>query len=219
MSRRKLGRGFGWAPKFASSDGSSASREFSNIGPVAIRESTTVRVRPAPNARDMRLAELFRREAEFVWRVVRRLGVPDAEAEDAVQEVFLAVAKQLDAYEERGALRAWLVAIARQVAYHAQRTRFRHERKRRAPLPQRSEVSDDPQRRLECQEAVAFIHEFLAEIEPDQALVFYLAEVEGMPVVEIAASLNANLNTIYGRLRLARKRFSTRIKDMSPTDR
>jgi RNA polymerase sigma-70 factor (ECF subfamily) len=162
-----------------------------------------------PQDEAVRLTDVFRAEAEFVWRVVRRFGVPEADAEDAVQEVFLVVAKRLDAYEERGALRAWLVAIARQVAQHAQRARFRHERKVQA-LPER-EPHHDPEQRLAQNEALAFVNAFLAELDRDQAMVFYLADVEGLGVPEIAASLGIKLNTAYGRLRLARVAFEKKV--------
>lgn len=158
-----------------------------------------------------RVTDVFRAEAEFVWRVVRRFGVPEADAEDAVQEVFLVVAKRLDAYEERGALRPWLVSIARQVAQHARRARFRHERKVQA-LPA-SESHDDPERRLAQNEALAFVNAFLAELDRDQAMVFYLADVEGLGVPEIAASLGVKLNTAYGRLRLARVAFEKKVAE------
>lgn len=167
--------------------------------------------RPVLSDRDLRLAALFRREAEFVWRVVRRLGVPDADAEDAVQEVFLVVAQRFDSYEERGVVRAWLVAIARQVAMHSHRARFRHERKVQA-LPVQRVSDDDPQRTAECREALSFLNRFLAELDAEHALIFYLSEVEGMTAFEIAASLNTNYNTIYSRLRVTRGRFADRLK-------
>ena len=159
---------------------------------------------------DLRVAVLFRDHAEFVWRVVQRFGVPRAEAEDAVQEVFLVVAKRLETYEERGAIRAWLVAIARQVAQHDQRARFRRDRKARALPP--PPAAADPHRLLEQSRAVAFVQNFLAALPQDHALVFYLAEVEGLTVPEIAGSLDENVNTIYGRLRAARQRFEARVQ-------
>ena len=156
------------------------------------------------------LNALFREQAGFVWRVVKRLGVPEADAEDAVQEVFLVVAKRFHEYEERGALRAWLVAIARQVAQHAQRARFRRDRKESeitAPA-----AAADPHRAFEQAQAAALVNELMAGLDADQALVFYLAELEGMSVPEIAASLQQNVNTIYGRLRSARQRFEARVQ-------
>ena len=154
---------------------------------------------------DATVSELFREHAEFVWRVVRRLGVPDSDAEDAVQEVFVVVARRLETYSDRSALRAWLVAIARQVALHERRGRFRRERKAQAlPAP---DEAPDPQRLLETKRSFDVVNQFLASLDPDQALVFYLAEIEGMTVPEVAASLHININTAYGRLRLARQRF------------
>ncbi|HKQ71472.1 MAG TPA: sigma factor, partial [Polyangiaceae bacterium] len=41
------------------------------------------------------LAGLFAEHADFVWRSLRRLGVPHADADDAVQEVFLVVHRRL----------------------------------------------------------------------------------------------------------------------------
>jgi RNA polymerase sigma-70 factor (ECF subfamily) len=166
----------------------------------------------APDERDQAIARLFQTYAEFVWRVLRRFGVPEADAEDAVQEVFLVVSRRLDAYQEQGAMRAWLVSIARQVASHARRARFRQERKLQA-LPVRH-AGEDPERTLENKRALTLVNQFLAQLDQDQAWVFYLAELEGLTAPEIAAGLQVNLNTVYARLRLARQRFeaSTRKK-------
>jgi RNA polymerase sigma-70 factor, ECF subfamily len=148
---------------------------------------------------------VFDANATFVWRVLRRLGVPDADADDAVQDVFLVVHRRLHEYEERGSIRAWLFAICRQVASHRRRTTQRRERtKASLPVPP-SPV--DPQEEAMRLEAVAIVHRFLATIDEAQGIVFYLADVEGMTAPEIASALEANLNTVYGRLRIARQRF------------
>src|SRR5262249_23116742 len=76
--------------------------------------------------------EIFRTHADFVWRSLRRQGVPDADIEDAVQEVFLVVYKRLGDYVEQGAVRAWLFTISRQVANHHRRSFARRERKHEA---------------------------------------------------------------------------------------
>lgn len=192
---------------------------------VSDREQAELRSTTSTTERDARLAELFRTQASFVWRVVRRFGVPDADAEDAVQEVFLVVADRLDSYEERGSLRAWLVAIARQVAQHEQRARFRRERKARAAhlfeVSAISAMSARPlqQHALECNEAATFVNKFLSALHPDQAMVFFLAEIEGLTAPEIAGALQTNLNTVYGRLRLARKRFEACVAQRAQTER
>lgn len=150
--------------------------------------------------------DLFRTHGEFVWRVLRRQGVPDAEIEDAVQEVFLVVYKRVGEYVEQGAVRAWLFTISRQVANHYRRSFARRERKQQA-LAQDGPVAHDAMPATERSEAVAVVNDFLAELGEEQAMVFYLVEIEGMTAPEVATSLNVNLNTVYGRLRLARRRF------------
>lgn len=165
-----------------------------------------------PDPASPQFAELFRAHADFVWRVLRRLGVPDADAEDALQEVFLVVARRLDGYEERGALRAWLFTIARQVASHMRRESARRQRQ---PLALVTDVhSDDPQQQMQRKQSVAFIQDFLATLEEPQAMVFYLIEIEGLSAPEVSAALQVNLNTVYGRLRLARKRFEALLAKM-----
>jgi RNA polymerase sigma-70 factor (ECF subfamily) len=163
--------------------------------------SAAARVEPAV----LPFRALFHAHVDFVWRVLRRLGVPDAEADDAVQEVFMVVARQLVGYQERGTVRAWLFTIARRVAQHSRRSRIRRERTQQSSPA--SSGSDDPHRLAERSQAVTLLREFLATLDENQAMVFYLAEVEGLSIPDIASSMQSNLNTAYGRLRLARKRF------------
>lgn len=161
------------------------------------------------------LSRLFDLHADFVYRVLLRLGVPRGDAEDCVQDVFMVVAHRLSDYEERGAMRAWLYVIARQVALHALRSNRRRARSQLEVVP--SAPADDPHRQLVQKQAVALVHEFLAELDEPQAQAFYLAEIEQLSMPEIAAALDIKLNTAYSRLRLARQRLSqwiaARLKD------
>ncbi|MGH7437624.1 MAG: RNA polymerase sigma factor [Polyangiaceae bacterium] len=150
-------------------------------------------------------AELFATQASFVWRVLRRLGVPEADADDALQEAFLIVHHKLGDYEERGSVRAWLFTIARQVASHHRRGEAR--RGRREALSEPPVPGDDPHEAAVRREAAGIVREFLDELDEERGIVFFLADVEGMAVPEIASSLGVNLNTVYGRLRTARLRF------------
>src|SRR5690349_742227 len=148
---------------------------------------------------DAELARIVAQHADFVWRVLRRLGTPEAELEDALQEVLLVVAHKLPEYEERGGMRAWLFAIARQVASHALRAQQR--RMRREEAHEDARVAPDPYGALERSEAARFVEQFMAGLPEPQATVFHLAEVEGMTAPEISASLGVGLNTVYSRLR------------------
>jgi RNA polymerase sigma-70 factor (ECF subfamily) len=173
---------------------------------------------PSQPGDEAAFAALFDANASFVWRVLRRLGVPDADADDAVQDVFIVVHRRLGEYEERGSVRSWLFAIARQVASHRRRTRVRRDRAI-GELPRGDSSPDDPHETAMRNEAVSIVHEFMSRLDEPQALVFFLADVEGMTAPEIAASLEVNVNTVYGRLRLARQQFEAFLARRVPRER
>lgn len=163
--------------------------------------------RPTGTTRDPAalIAELFSQHADFVWRSLRGLGVPDADAEDAAQEVFLVVHRRLAEYEDRGMLRAWLFSISRQVASHYRRGASRADRRHRALIA--DIAGHDVEELFARREAASLVNAFLNELDEPQRTVFFLSDVEGMSAPDIAAALGVKLNTVYGRLRLARKRF------------
>jgi RNA polymerase sigma-70 factor (ECF subfamily) len=162
-------------------------------------------------------AEVFVTHASFVWRVLRRLGIPDADAEDALQEIFLVVHQKLGKYEERGSMRAWLFAITRQVANRYRRTEAR--RRRRQSNPPSIAPRESPDEAALRSEAGALVREFLGELDEARAMVFFLSDVEGMACTEIAASLGTNINTVYGRLKASRIQFEEFIEKRTREDR
>lgn len=151
------------------------------------------------------LAELYRAHAGFVWRVVRRMGVSEAAAEDVVQEVFLVARRRLPDYEGHGAPTSWLYAIARGVTANYRRGLARAERRLRVvPEPGPALSPEDVMGRAD---AVALVRRALAELPDEQREVFVLADIEGMRGPQIADALRLNLNVVYSRLRLARRKF------------
>src|ERR1041384_5180517 len=72
--------------------------------------------------------EVYAAHVGFVWRVLRTFGVPDAQIEDAVQDVFVVVHRRLAEWEGRAAITTWLFAIARRVASTHRRRRSEERR-------------------------------------------------------------------------------------------
>jgi RNA polymerase sigma-70 factor (ECF subfamily) len=151
------------------------------------------------------IARIFSDQADFVWRSLRRLGVPIADVDDALQEVFLVVYRRIADYEDRGFMRAWLFSISRQVSSHYHRGVKRTEERHRGLVPDVAEP--DVEELVARREAEQLVNGFLEELHEPQRSVFYLSDIEGLSAPEIAAALDVNLNTVYGRLRKARKRF------------
>jgi RNA polymerase sigma-70 factor (ECF subfamily) len=169
----------------------------------------TVAAEPARDPADERLglAQLYRRHAGFVWRSLRRFGVPDEALEDVVHEVFMIVRRRLPELDRRVAPTTWLYGIARGVAANVRRSRARAEaRHRLVPL---GDAPPDPEQAAVRAEAIACIAEFLAGLDPDQREVFELVDLEGLRGPEVADLLDANLNVVYSRLRLARRKLES----------
>lgn len=174
-------------------------------------------VHPAPAAApdlEPAFAAMFRTHHDFVWRILRRFGVPEPALDDKVQDVFLVVYRRWSDLDPATPPRSWLYGIARRVAADQHRGERRRERRLAAvpePAPQ-----PPPDAHLAEGEAAIFLESFLATLDEDKRAVFVLADLEGLTAPEIAAAVGANLNTVYSRLRLARQRFAAAIAARDP---
>lgn len=162
-------------------------------------------------------AAVYRAHAAFVRRSIRHLDVPDAYADDVLHDVFLVVHRRLDDFDGRTSMRAWLFGISRRVALHQRRGDARRTRRdRRAPVPA---AEPCPEELLAKREAARWVEAFLSELEPSQRAVFVLCDVEGLPAPEVAAATGTKLNTVYSRLRLARRRFERAVQRRKEEER
>lgn len=158
----------------------------------------------APNIRSA--AELFRAQAPFIARLLGRVGVAQADIDDAVQEVFL-VAHRRGGFEEGVASeRTWLAEIALRVASNLRRS------KRRRPTLHDDAVlggvesrTGDPHASAETRERVERLAEALDALSEEARLVFVLIEIEGCSADEVAKARGIPVGTVYSRLHNARK--------------
>jgi RNA polymerase sigma-70 factor (ECF subfamily) len=141
----------------------------------------------------------------FVWRNLRRLGVPESSLRDAAQEVFLVVHRRLGDFEGRAPLRSWIYSIVTRVARQDRRTRSRKElRDVEDPDMVADGRASGPERDAERGEALRLVLELIAELDEDKRTAVILADLEDMTVPEIAEAVGANVNTVYSRLRAGR---------------
>jgi RNA polymerase sigma-70 factor (ECF subfamily) len=148
---------------------------------------------------------LYEQHYAFVWRSLVHFGLDEPQADDASQDVFIVVHRRLPDFDGRTHLRSWLFGIARRVARGYQRGELR--RQKRLELVAEPAPADGPDEQLQRARAVELVDAFLASLEATQRDVFYLSDVEGLTAPEIADALGVKLNTVYSRLRAARKRF------------
>jgi RNA polymerase sigma-70 factor (ECF subfamily) len=148
--------------------------------------------------------EVYECHFEFVWRSLRILGVARASLDDAVQDVFGVIARQLPRFEGRSSLRTWVFGIAQYTAANHRRG----ERRKAAPLsPLREDLESlapGPQQQAEASQLASTIQAFCAELDESRRTVFVLGLLEEVPPAEIAELLAIPVNTIYSRLRALR---------------
>jgi len=143
---------------------------------------------------------------DFVLRTCRRLGLADADAEDATQETFLVAHRKLAAFSE-GRLSTWLFRIASNVVT------ARHRRRRvRDALSLQWLRPDDREAPAAdagvlAGEAARRVGEVMARLSPRKREVFALYELEGLSGAEIASLVGCGVETVWTRLHYARRDF------------
>ena len=164
------------------------------------------RVCPRPSFDD-----LYEDHFDLVWRTARRLGVPESAADDVVQDTFVVLHRRLGEYDGETPMRRWLIGILMRVVSDHRR-RYRRKEAANVPHPEESEralasSAPAPSAEAEQAEAVRLLDALLAELDEDKRELLVLAQLEELTVPEIAELLGANVNTVYARLRSARREF------------
>lgn len=168
--------------------------------------------------------EVYEETFAFVWRTVRRLGVPDSAIDDVSQEIFVTVYRRLDQFEGRCSVKTWVCSIAMAIVKNYRRS----QRRKGAAQPLHSHVVDpeilagdqaDPYEGASRAQAGEILHQMLSELDEDKAAVFVLSELEGMTAPEISEIVGANINTVYSRLRAARKQFEKAVLRLQAGER
>ena len=137
--------------------------------------------------------EVYERELDYVWRTLRRLGVPEADLPDSAHEVFLVLYRRWNDVERKDELRPWLFGVARRVAAALRAKR------REQPSEVDVAASEDP---LAAKRGLLL--RALETLDDDRRVVVVLHDLEGHTGAEIAAMLDVSVNTVHSRLRLAR---------------
>jgi RNA polymerase sigma-70 factor (ECF subfamily) len=156
--------------------------------------------------------EVYETHFPFVWRMARRLGVPEVSLDDVVQEVFVFVHRHA-ATRRSTPFRGWLYGVVLNVA--------RSYRPKKPPLEALERDDDEgggavdpsplPDEALARTEALEQFHAILETLDAEKLEVFVLTELEQVPMARAAELLGINVNTAYARRRAARQMFEEAI--------
>lgn len=155
------------------------------------------------------LAELYDRYGRTVFAVLYRM-LPDPEAaEEVCQDAFQHVWRAAGSYRgDRGAVRTWLLAIARNAAIDWRRTRGKRSERETVlddavGLASPGSVEEVVDGRLEAQRIRALV----AALPAEQRRCLELAYWGGFSQTEIAARTGAPLGTVKSRIRLGMEKL------------
>lgn len=156
--------------------------------------------------------QLYTEQFDYVWNTLRRLGVREAHLEDVAHEVFVTAWRKWSEFDRNRALKPWLFGIAyRMASDDRNRAWLRREISEEADV---EDESQSPEAHVDAKQARALVQRGLEGIEINRRAVFVMHEIDGLPIPEIAEALSLPLNTAYSQLRLARRDFSAKIKQL-----
>lgn len=150
--------------------------------------------------------DLYELHFDFAYRTARRLGIPDHELEDVVQEAFLVVHRRMDDFRS-GRFTTWLFRIVANIASARHRRRRVREWWHGLWSIEEPELSFTTDAHLSSKEAQAQVARVLARMAPKKRDVFVLFELEGLSGEEIAERVGCKVNTVWTRLYHARRDF------------
>jgi RNA polymerase sigma-70 factor, ECF subfamily len=157
-----------------------------------------------------RTAELVREHYAFVWRLLRRLGIGEGDADDAAQRVFLSAAGRLGSVE-CGRERAFLYGVALNVGARMRRSLGRRREQPFESADEHETHELNGEQLMERRQARALLDRLLDEMPEDLRVVFVLFELEELSTREIAELCEIPVGTAASRLRRARDDFEQRV--------
>lgn len=168
--------------------------------------------------REHRLRQLVDSHVQLVARILRNAGTADADIDDDVQRVFIALSNRLEDVRV-GAEKSFLVQTALHTAAHARRTAARRRETLTDSPPEISDHAAGPEEMTAQRQVRRTLDGILNAMDPDLRSVFVLFEIEGMTTTEIASILEIPSGTVASRLRRARGEFRERVSVLEGTAR
>lgn len=158
-------------------------------------------LRLVPQCREEDFEGFFRRNVSFVFRLLRNLGIPSRDIDDAVQEVMLVALRRIGSFVP-GSEKSWLYAIAIRVA--SSHRRMLHRRREELGVFVETVVEEVSSSALDARRAGTRLLAAMESLPEPQRIAFVLHCIEDLPAKEIATLTAAPLQTVYTRLYAAK---------------
>jgi RNA polymerase sigma-70 factor (ECF subfamily) len=162
-------------------------------------------------------SQIVEEHGPIVWKTVRRLLGNEADAADCFQQTFVAAVE----FVRQQPVRHW-PAVLRRLATARALDQLRatiRDRRRHAALEDQlstEKPGDDPLKAVEARELAERMRVALAAIDPRQAQVFCLTQLEGLSYEDVARELELTVNHVGVLLSRARATLKERLAAFAP---
>lgn len=156
-----------------------------------------------PNA----LAQLYDRYGRLAYSLILRVVHDTGVAEDLVQETFLRVWNRVQGFDaEKGAVGAWLLAVARNRAIdYLRSTTGRARNTLELETTEHPSLYNDMEKDLLAADKARRVKAAMEKLSPNQRQVIELAYFEGLSQTEMAERMGQPLGTVKTWVRAALK--------------
>jgi RNA polymerase sigma-70 factor, ECF subfamily len=164
------------------------------------------------------LDQLVRAYHDRVYRFGLRTCRDGFDADDAVQEAFVKLARRPDVMRDPGVL-SWLMKVVRNTCLRLLRPFLRERRSLGERVTSDDEIVSEslaPDEALERFRLVHAVHEAIAALEPQSREVLLLRDLEGWTSEETARALGIGEAAMKSRLHRARSDVRERLAHLAP---
>jgi RNA polymerase sigma-70 factor, ECF subfamily len=188
-------------------DGAEADRDAASLATYLDAEASRA-------DREAAFADLMTRHARRVYAVCLRVLRDHADAEEAVQETFVRLARSAGGFRAEAALSTWLFRVAHNVCTDLVRKQARRPRTPVADVATVADLADlahpdGAAHRAELAELGAA----LARLDDDGRTALLLVAVDGLSYAEVAAATDVAVGTVKSRVSRARLRLAELLDD------
>lgn len=156
---------------------------------------------------------LVQRHAPAVYRFVARTMPDRSDCDDVVQESLIAAWKALPNFAFRSSLRTWLFSIAARKTADALRRRTPVASEVLEELPQ---TGPGPVEKAADSDFLEALSRELGRLPYPARAAWWLREVDGLSVAEIASVLRTSEGSVRGHLQRTRKRLAETLGEYWP---
>ncbi len=158
-------------------------------------------------------AVVMRRYNQQLYRAVRAILRDDAEAEDALQQAYLAVYLNLQDFDGRARLGTWMTRIAVNEALHRYRKRKRRREIEHVLEQRPAPLNGTPDDAVIGRELVTIVENAIDELPDSYRLVIMLRDVQELSTREVADIVGATIENVRVRLHRGRTMVRERLRE------